>query len=339
MGRDMSASGRFEETKRIGRVIEIIRMIALNPARYLRRDLAERFEVSERMIQKDLEIIRHGLRFELLHDPGGYSFERVPSLPALHFTLGEALSLLLAVQAAWQVPGIGSLDLAASVARLKALFPPEFVPLLDRVTCRPRVSARGEHRQEMLSLFNHALAHRCKVRIVYETRSRGGEVGERVINPYHIKLHVRSWHVIAWCGNRQSVRTFKVDRIREASLLDERYTIPKDFNLEDYLGDAWGIMSTDGREPVEVSLIFEPEAGHWVAEEYWHPSQTSEEQPDGSILFRLKIVPTPEFVNWLLYYGSRVKILEPEFLRRQVAEEHAKAARQSTDGSGEKRES
>jgi predicted DNA-binding transcriptional regulator YafY len=323
----MSTACRLEETKRISRVIEIVQMIAESPGRYLRRDLADRFEISERMIQKDLDIIRHGLKFELTHAPTGYIFERVPNLPSLHFSLGEALSLLLAVQAAGQVPGIGSFELAASIARLKALFPPEFIPLLNKVTGRPCLSARGEHRQEMLSLLNHALAQRCRVRITYETRSRGGEVSERIIDPYHIKLHVRSWHVIAYCQNRESVRTFKIDRIREASLLGESYTIPGDFNLNDYLGDTWGIMSGDGQAPIDVVLLFEPEAGHWVIEEHWHSSQSWEEQPDGSILFRVSIVTTPEFVNWLLYYGSRVKVIEPAYLRTQVAEEHQEAAK------------
>ncbi len=323
----MPTACRLEETKRISRVIEIVQMIAVSPGRYLRRDLAGHFEISERMIQKDLDLIRNGLKFELVHSAAGYTFESVPRLPALPFTLSEALSLLLAVQAAWQAPGIGSIELAASIARLKALFPPEFIPLLNKVTGQPSISARGEHRQEMLSLLNHALAQRYKVRITYETRSRGGEVSERTISPYHIKLHVRSWHVIAYCENRQSVRTFKIDRIREASLPGTRYTIPNDFNLNDYLGDTWGIMSGDGQAPIDVVLLFEPEAGHWVIEEHWHPSQSSEEQPDGSILFRLKLAPTPEFVNWLLYYGSRVKVVEPEFLREKVRGEHLKAAR------------
>ena len=42
-------------------------------------------------------------------------------------------------------------------------------------------------------------------------------------------------------------------------------------------------------------------------------------------------MPTPEFTNWLLYYGSRVKVMEPAFLRKQVAEEHLKAARGEDD--------
>lgn len=183
----------------------------------------------------------------------------------------------------------------------------------------------------MLSLLNHALAQRCKVRIAYETRSRGGDVSERIINPYCIKLHVRSWHVIAYCQNRESIRTFKIDRIRQASLLGDRYTIPNDFNLNDYLGNTWGVMSGGGQAPVDVVLLFEPEAGHWVIEEHWHASQSFEKLPDGSILFRVKLVPTPEFTNWLLYYGSRVKVMEPASLRKQVAEEHLKAARGEDD--------
>ncbi len=50
-----------------------------------------------------------------------------------------------------------------------------------------------------------------------------------------------------------------------------------------------------------------------MAEEYWHPSQQVEEQLDGSVLFRLHIAVPPEFVNWLLYYGSRVEVLSPAF--------------------------
>jgi predicted DNA-binding transcriptional regulator YafY len=63
-----------------------------------------------------------------------------------------------------------------------------------------------------------------------------------------------------------------------------------------------------------------------VAEETWHRSQQTEELPDGRILFKLHVVITPEFVNWLMYYGSKVEVLEPKSLREQVAAEQHKAA-------------
>jgi predicted DNA-binding transcriptional regulator YafY len=216
--------------------------------------------------------------------------------------------------------------LAAAVARLEALFPPEFTPLLRQTVAQPVVTAQREHRLQMLMLLNRALIEGRKVRMVYETRSRGGATSERVARPYYLMPYVRSWQLIAYCELREAVRMFKVDRIREATLLDERYHIPGDFDVDAYMGTGWGAMRGGTGEPVDVVLRFGPEAGQWVSEEYWHPSQQVEVQPDGSVLFRLRIAAiTPEFVNWILYYGRRVEVLEPESLRERVAEEHRRA--------------
>jgi len=321
----LPSQGRDDNIRRIARVLEIIQQIAIAPRRWSRRKLAEHHELTERMIQKDLGLIRRRLGLSLRHDGEGYYFERLPRLPALQYTFSEALALLLAVQAAQQVSGIGSAELAAAVARLEASFPPEFTPLLRQAVSQPVSTARREHRQQMLLLLNRALIEGRKVHMVYETRSRGGEVSERVVRPYHVVPYVRSWQLIAHCERRDEVLMFKVDRIQEATLLEERYRIPDDFNLDDYMGATWGLMRGEAGEPADVVLRFGPEAGRWVAEEYWHPSQQAEEQPDGSVLFRLRVAVTPEFVNWLLYYGSRVEVLAPASLREWVVEEHKRA--------------
>jgi len=321
-----------DEYRRVARILEIIQYIAMSPRRWRRKTLAEYYSLSERQIQKDLEIIRYRLGLPLRHDGTGYYFERMPDLPALQYTFSEALALLLAVQAARQVSGVGSAELAAAVARLEALFPPEFTPLLRQIRREPVTTAQREHRQEMLMLLHQALVEGRKVRIVYETRSRGGEVTERVVRPYYIMPYVRSWQLIAYCEWREDELMFKVDRIREVTLLDERYQIPDDFDLEAYLGPTWGIMRGEAGEPVDVVLRFEPEAGSWVSEEYWHPSQQVEEQPDGSVLFRLHVAVTPELVNWLLYYGRRVEVLEPPELRERVVEEHRRAVEVYEEG-------
>lgn len=48
--------------------------------------------------------------------------------------------------------------------------------------------------------------------------------------------------------------------------------------------------------------------------------------PDGSVRFRLFLPITPDFVNWILYYGWRVEVVRPQELRGRVAEEHLRAA-------------
>lgn len=326
MSDTLTGSGRPEDIKRVARILNIVQMIATAPRRYLRRDLSTHFEITERMIQKDLEVIRHGLTLPLVHDPEGYFFEYIPRLPTLQYTFSEALALLLAVQAAQQISGIGSAELAAAVARLESLFPAEFAPLLRQYGQRQPLTAQGQHRQQMLTLLNRSLLEGRKVRMLYETRSRGGERSERVVQPYALYPYVRSWQLIAYCERREQVLMFKVDRIEEATLMDEAYTIPADFDVEAYMGNTWGLLRGEGGDPVTVILRFTADAGRRVAEEHWHSSQEVELQADGSVLFRLHIAVTSEFVSWVLYHGSQVEVLGPDTLRARVAEEHRRAA-------------
>ena len=322
------SSGRDEEIKRTARILQIIHLIAMRPRRYRGKDLAQHFEISDRMIKKDLQIVRHGLRLSLRSSGQGYFFEETPQLPAVAYSFTEALALVQAVQVSRQVAGINSADLAAAVARLIALFPPEFRSLLQKFSHRPRVTAGREHRQEMLRLLNRSLLESRKLEIIYRTARRQGAISQRVVHPYHIMSYVRSWQLIAYCENRLDVIMFKVDRIQKATLLDESYEIAASFDPDQYMGDAWGAIRVENQIPDEVELHFAPDAGRWVAEEFWHKSQQVEQQADGSVIFRLTIAVTPEFVNWLLYYGSRVEVTKPDHLRSAVAAEHRRAAEQ-----------
>ncbi|MDW8101163.1 MAG: WYL domain-containing protein [Anaerolineae bacterium] len=251
-------------------------------------------------------------------------------MPTTTYSFAEALALLTAARAAQAIPGVNSAELAAAIARLESIFPSEIGRLAREATeTLPRRAVKA-HRQEMLTLLHRALAERRQVRIVYATGSRAGEVAERVVEPYHILPHGRSWHLIAYDHWRQEVLQFKVDRVQEAELLETTYTIPADFDLDAYLGNAWGVMRGAAGESERVVLLFEPEAGRWVAEEEWHRSQQSEVLPDGRVRVSFYVGITPEMVNWLLYYGSRVQILEPAWLRERVAEEHRRAAEMRT---------
>ncbi|HYA40017.1 MAG TPA: WYL domain-containing protein [Syntrophobacteraceae bacterium] len=321
-----------EETKRVSRILQLIQIITARPDRYHRRDLAARFEISERMIQKDLDVIRHGLKLPLTPSPSGYRFDQLPRLPAVGFDFAEAVSLLLAVEAGRRNTGIGTPDLDTAVERVRGLFPPEFarrMSELGRLGKKYKAEEKpvtGEHRWQMLALLERAIVEARKVRIRYSTSSRGGEESIRIIHPYHLLPFVRSWHLVAHCERRDRVLTFKVDRIRRADPLSDRFEIPHDFSLDDHLGDGWGLMSGRGEQATDVELLFEPEAGRWVSEERWHKSQTVEILTDGAVRFGLHLPITPDFVSWILYYGWRVEVMSPHELRDRVAEEHRRAA-------------
>jgi len=319
---DANSAGKLEETKRTSRILEIVQIIAVAPRRYRRGGLAERFGISERMIQKDLEIIRHGLKLAVLHDSAGYYFASLPQLPTTAYSFSEALALLVAARAAQAIPGVNSAELAAAIARLETLFPDEFRPMLREAMERLPSQASGSQRQQMLAILHRGLIEHRQVLISYATGSRAGEIGQRVVEPYHIVPYGRSWHMIAFDHKRGEILQFKVDRVCAAVLLDTTYTVPQDFDLEAYLGDAWGMMRGAATELETVVLLFEPEAGRWVAEEQWHHSQQSETLPDGRVRVTFRVGVTPEMVSWLLYYGGRVRVVEPGWLGERVREEH-----------------
>ncbi|MBX7253376.1 MAG: WYL domain-containing protein [Candidatus Promineofilum sp.] len=326
--------GRDDQIRRVARVLEIIQQIAAAPGYWSRRTLAEYHEIGERMIQKDLELIRVRLRLGLEHDGGAYSFATLPHLPTLNYTLGEALALVAAVRAAQAMPGINSADLAAAVARLESIFPDELRPLLRQATEQLPTEAERGRRHVMLALLHRAWVERRRVRMEYLTSSRDGEINERTVEPYHIMPYMRAWYLVAYDHRRSAVLDFKLDRVLSARLLDETYTIPPDFDIDDYLGDNWGIMRDAGPPAEAVVLLFAPEAGRWVAEERWHKSQRAEVLPDGRVCVEFFVSVTPEMVRWLLYYGADVWVERPGWLRERLMEAHRLALAEPTVSSG-----
>lgn len=312
---------RLEETKRVRRVLEIVQLVAVQPKRWLRRDLAERFELSERQIDKDLQLIRHGLLLSLRHSAGGYFFEQLPSLAAAPLRFEEALALLLAVQAARQTAGVDSADLEAAILRLEAQFPVPVRDLLLRATTELPPDERARHRTEVLGTIERALADGCKLRMAYASAARGGEIVERKVRPYALLPYVRSWHLVGYCELREDVRMFKADRIRALSLTDEPCAVPPDFDLDAYRGGGWGLLRMGDQPAERVELLFDAQAGRWVSEEHWHPRQQVTHLPDGRVRFEVEVPISPELVRWVLGYGPRVRVLAPAALRAAVVGE------------------
>lgn len=319
---NIPVGGRDNQIRRTARILEIIQQIATQPSHWNRKKLAAYYEIGVRMITKDLEIIRVKLGLNLEFDGNGYTFSRLPHLPTTTYALSEAIALLTAARLAQAVPGINSTELAAAIARLESIFPDELQPLLREATEQlPRYATKA-HRQAMLSLLHRSLMEHKQTRILYATGSRKAAVSKRIVEPYHLMPYGRSWHLIAYDHKREAILQFKLDRIQEAEILEETYAIPPDFDLDDYLGMGWGLMRGSAAEPEDVVLVFEPEAGRWVAEEQWHSSQQNEELADGRMKVTFYVGITPEMVSWLLYYGGNVSVERPLWLREELHQRH-----------------
>ena len=107
--------------------------------------------------------------------------------------------------------------------------------------------------------------------------------------------------------------------------------MPADFDLAEFLRDGWGIMRGVEGPVEEVALRFRSPSAQFVAEEQWHPSQRVEWGNDGTMLFRVAVVVTPELRRWVYHYGREVDVLAPDHLRAWVADEARAVAAATAD--------
>jgi predicted DNA-binding transcriptional regulator YafY len=121
------------------------------------------------------------------------------------------------------------------------------------------------------------------------------------------------------------LRTFAVDAIDQATVLEQPAIEVKDETLDRHLTSGYGIFA--GVHTQEAVLLFNATRARWVATEVWHPQQDGKLQLDGGYLLKLRYSREPELVMDILKYGADVEVLSPESLRTAVANQLRDAAR------------
>jgi CRISPR-associated endonuclease/helicase Cas3 len=116
------------------------------------------------------------------------------------------------------------------------------------------------------------------------------------------------------------LRTYKLERIREATLTRQEYSIPSDFRGLDVLRSAWSIIY--GEELVTVVLRFSPNVRKRVMETRWHPSETKEDDPErpDHLRWSAQVADTLDMLPWVKGWGADVEVLAPKELREKLAD-------------------
>ncbi len=251
-------------------------------------------------------------RLELQPTPAAPS--RVQGLARISVTRQDLAALDRATQrvADSAVPVLAA---AAASARRKLAFD---VPLplasVERVLARP-LAADG---QRSLEVLQRAVAERTAVRCRYFTISRDAEE-PREIEPYGLYFGWGRWYCVARARDRQALRVFRVDRMREAAMLkgkDAAFAVPADFSLRAYLRRApWELSD---RAPVRALVRFGfPEARWVLAQGVGEP--VDEVRPDGGAEIAFAVRDVHPFLRWLLTFRDAAEVLEPAAMGAELA--------------------
>jgi predicted DNA-binding transcriptional regulator YafY len=194
------------------------------------RELAERFEVGVRGIERDIVALRRaGVPIDAV-EGGGYALDGSRMLPPVSLTAPEAVALAIG-----GAPHARS-GLLKIVAAMAAADGAETRSLAEEM----RLLIPDDERTGVPELVEQAVAARQVLRLAYV--DRGGAETRRDVEPVAFVAGAADRYLIGWCRLREGPRLFRLDRIRQAGLLDE-IAPPRDFekatpSVQDLLAHA-----------------------------------------------------------------------------------------------------
>jgi proteasome accessory factor C len=165
-----------------------------------------------------------------------------------------------------------------------------------------------------LGKLEGAISKQRTIKFPYFSISRNRE-SERTINPYGLLSDNGSWYVIGHDLDRKDIRTFRVSRIRGdirfATRRERDFRIPSDFDIDAYRGRApWQIGDSVGEARIELA----GDTAWWVMRSFGNAGRLD----DGAFVTEYSAIPL--LASWILRQDGRAIPVEPDELRRAVAE-------------------
>ena len=212
-------------------------------------------------------------------------------------------------------------SLKSLFTKIKTTLPGDYTKFLDQFEKNIKV---GQHPyklytgfKETLNKVNDSIEDRKYIDMSYFTMSRKKETRRRIA-PYNIWFFDGTFYLVGFCLNRKEIRNFSFDRIKHLELSKDSFNRPDDFSIEEHMKSSFGVFHG---EPVKVKIWFAPEAAGYIKEKIWHESQIITDQEDGSIYFEAEVAGIFEIKTWIMGWGAKAKVIEPDILKKEIFSE------------------
>jgi predicted DNA-binding transcriptional regulator YafY len=216
-------------------------------------------------------------------------------------------------------------DVRSAFEKLGSALTPHMRQFLDQL---PQVIAakpdplrrRGDDaRQQIAARALEATLHQRQANLTYHSRS-SERTKTYLAHPYRLAYAQGGLYLLAYVPEYGEVRTFAVERIQELSLLEERFTPIEELG-DDAFPNSLGVHSG----PTEhVALEFQQAVADYVRAREWHKSQALTPVADGSVRMTLDVCLDQALKSWILSFGPFAKVLAPESLAREIADQFEK---------------
>ncbi len=179
------------------------------------------------------------------------------------------------------------------------------------------ITLQSPETEKVLSIINSAISSKCRVWIKYYANSSQKET-EREVAPYGLTYSDGFWYMVGKCDLRGAMRTFAIDGIKEIKNTNNRYAIPRNFNLADYFSKSFKIVVDND---VEVKIRFSCKVAHQILRKKWHRFQEAKQMQNGDVVLFFKVAGTEEIKRWIYSWIPDCEVISPPELRKEIRAE------------------
>ena len=288
----------------IHRLFEII-YILLDKKKITARELADHFGVSRQTISRDIDVLSvSGIPIYTERGKGG-GISLLPDfvLNKSILTEKEQSEILSALQG---LSNIRASETEHILKKLSTIFKSTPTNWLE-------VDYSGwNHENDFFNDFKQAILERHIIEFDYYN-SHGKKAFYR-IEPMQVWFKSKAWYLKGFCLSRQEIRLYKVSRIKNLIVTDERYEMRKSLNVI----ESPNLDYYNNSNNSVIKLRIEAEMAYRVYDEF--QESEIEKQPDGSFLLILKYPEDNWLYSFILSFGNHIEVIEPKKLRNCIKE-------------------
>lgn len=287
------------------------------------KELADALGVSERMVRKYMtDLAEANINVESISGPtGGYELKGYDYLLNLNLKKEEAVALELATKQLKESKTFTLLEHLESLKdKIKIIDDNknQYEDYSENNVIKPMPLSIEKANKFELEL-QVAYISKNKVKMKYGSISSGDTT--RIIRPYGIITRNNQKYLIAFCEKRERILTFKLSRIDHIEILNQKFVIPEDFNIREFMKNHLGLFND---ETINIKLLIKKPFCKSVSEGIYAENQNITEKEDGSIVFEGEMSGKVDIIRWILSMRTSVTVLEPKELKEEIKEELTK---------------
>ncbi|MET3938084.1 putative DNA-binding transcriptional regulator YafY [Paenibacillus sp. PvP094] len=287
------------------------------------KQISEKLEMNIRTVYRYIDTISTS-GVPIISEPGhngGYTLMNNFIEAPLFFDFEEQTSLLHAAVFAEEAGYYGGEALNRAISKLSKYSNQEQETKINHHLTSLEVISRlsSLSMQPFLKELEQAVAGGYSVKILHH-KSGGKQIKDRLVDPYRLIYWNNKWYVIGFCHLRSDIRSFRVDRIEDLMLTENKFDQPENFSARAFFMKNF-LPTIEDKEEI-ISLVIHGDKSV-LADicQHWFLGHYLQERTSNQAVFNFEKELIHTYVPYfLLSYGKSIRIVEPISLKKRMIE-------------------